>query len=193
MFSNCQRIMLLFLVVIFGGNTCYSMEKEGYFVSLVGIEWQENTKIFRQPDGPFALIVFNDVYPVAGIIYYDIMGQPIKGAWKIDSRFWQEEEWADNITSFLWSPNGKYLFITTNQAYGTGNLYKLDLLQKKAEIIYPNKALFDKVGFTNAGYNTYIDSFNYSSRTIKVRVEFYKLKNLTNEPDKVLEETVKVE
>ena len=192
MFSKRYRIMLLFGIFILGISS-YGVEKGEYFVSLVGREWKESTKIFPQPDGPFALIVFDDQFPVAGIIYYDIMGDPIRGAWKIDSRFWQEQEWADDINDFVWSPSGKYIYVATDITYGSGNLYRLDLLQKKYEKIFPTQQDINKIGFPESAHASYIESFDRNSQIMKIRLEIFKQGNTGAKPDKIIEKEMKLD
>jgi len=192
MFSKRYRIILLFEIFILAISS-YGVGKSEYFVSLLERDWKENTKIFTQPNGPFALIIFDDQFPVAGIIYYDIMGDPIRGAWKIDSRFWQEQEWADDINSFIWSPSGKYIYVATDITYGSGNLYRLDLLQKKYEKIFPTEQDIKKIGFTESGHASYIEYFDRTSQIMKVRLEIFKQGGSGSKPDKIIEKDVKVD
>lgn len=53
--------------------------------------------------------------------------------------YWDyKEDWSNNIKNFAWSPDGKYLYVSTIEIYGTGNLYLLDLYNKKYYEISPS-------------------------------------------------------
>ena len=97
--------------------------------------------IFKQPNGPFAVMLFNEFALGAniGIIYYKQMGQPTRGEWWISNRFWQSKPWSECITSFAWSTNGKHLYIGTSEVYGDGGSFKIDLLNKSHTRLYPKK------------------------------------------------------
>lgn len=95
--------------------------------------------IFKQPNGPFAAMLFNEFAQGIhiGIIYYQQMGDPVDGNWWISNRFWQEKPWNADITSFAWDESGKYLYIGTSEVYGDGGLFKLDLYKKTFVKLYP--------------------------------------------------------
>jgi hypothetical protein len=67
-----------------------------------------------------------------GVIYADHMTSPVDGAWSITDRFWQAAEWAGDVQSFAWSPDGEALFVSTGAIYGTSTLYQLDLRAREA-------------------------------------------------------------
>jgi hypothetical protein len=95
--------------------------------------------IFRQPNGPFAVMLFNEfaLGTHFGIIYYQQMGNPADEKWWISERFWQENPWNANITSLAWSHDGKYLYVGTSEVYGDGGLFKLYLFNKTYSRLYP--------------------------------------------------------
>ena len=97
--------------------------------------------IYKQPNGPFAIMLFNEFALSAniGIIYYQQMGQPAKGEWWISNRFWQSKPWSECITSFAWSPDGKQLYVGTSEVYGDGGSFEIDLLNKSHTRLYPKK------------------------------------------------------
>ncbi len=53
--------------------------------------------------------------------------------------FWIKFQQLPDITSYFISPNGKYMYIATSRIHGDGNLYELDLVEKKYKIIQENK------------------------------------------------------
>lgn len=99
--------------------------------------------LHRQPDGPFATLLFCEdaLGDYLAVVYLEPMGRPaavpFAAAWKIDDRVWQEGLWAADVTSFAWSPDGKRLYVTTSEVYGSGGLFELDLVSRKARQIAP--------------------------------------------------------
>jgi len=87
-------------------------------------------------DKQFAVYVFCEPDALGtsiGIIAtgYAAVVQPLdENKWSNTNRFWQEDVWASDIYSYEWSNDGKYLFVITDEVYGTGKKYKLDLLNK---------------------------------------------------------------
>ena len=43
---------------------------------------------------------------------------------------------ASDVTSFAWADNGSTLYVATSEVYGTGCVYRLDLMRRKAECNY---------------------------------------------------------
>ena len=104
-----------------------------------------------QPSGPFAVITFCEdaLGSHIGIIYYDSMTIPIDGDWKLSDRFWQEEDWANDVTTFVWGPNGKYLFVSTAAVYGSGSVFQLDLRSRRSRrLSFGGKLTIDHVLIT---------------------------------------------
>ena len=87
--------------------------------------------------------------------------------WKVNDRFWQESAWATDITSLAWSPDLKSLYVGTQEVYGTGALYKLDLVNRTFRTLIPKPEW--QLG-PRAGYSTKITSMD--QRTGNVSVEF---------------------
>ncbi len=98
--------------------------------------------IINQPNGPFALMLFNEfaLGSHIGIIYYQQMANPAAGKWWISERFWQEKPWSDCVTSFVWGHDGKYLYVGTSEVYGNGGSFKLNLLEKTYTRLYPKNS-----------------------------------------------------
>ena len=93
-----------------------------------------------QPTGPFvALITSEDALgSQLGVMYYRPLGAPAVGPWTLTDRFWQDPEWASDVTSICWSGDNR-LFVGTSGVYGDGGLFELDLLDKKARRLHPRK------------------------------------------------------
>jgi hypothetical protein len=94
-----------------------------------------------QPNGPFAVMLFCEdaLADHIGIIYYRTMGVPLEGKWSLTDRFWQQEDWGADVTAFAWDNTGKYLIVTTSSIYGSGSVYCLDLMNRKARRLFPQK------------------------------------------------------
>lgn len=57
--------------------------------------------------------------------------------WGIARRFWQTGPWVTDVTSFAWSPSGKYLYVATSPVYGDGGLFELDLIRQEWKRLIP--------------------------------------------------------
>jgi hypothetical protein len=99
-------------------------------------------ELFKQPGGRYAVMVFYEhaLGNYCGVIYYDNMGLPEDGNWRLEDRFWQDRTWASDVTGFCWSPSGRYLYISTAEVYGDGGLFRLDLLHRKSKLLFPTKS-----------------------------------------------------
>jgi hypothetical protein len=105
--------------------------------------------LYQQPNGgPFAVFVFCDdaagvnigvVNPsgAAGPGRIDLGPLKVWDKWQVNDRFWQQPAWATDITSFAWSPDLKSLYVGTSEVYGTGALYKLDLVNRTYQKLIP--------------------------------------------------------
>jgi hypothetical protein len=98
----------------------------------------ETAGFHDQPAGPFAaLITFEDAFgSQLGLIYRGTLGVPAFGAWTLTDRFWQESDWASDVTSICWSRDDR-LFVATSGVYGHGGLFALDLVARKARRLAP--------------------------------------------------------
>ena len=129
-------------------------------------------RIFRHPKSPFAVFLFpeNALGNHIGIIYYQNMTNPKYGAWSLDNRFWQVEEWASDVTSFAWADNGFTLYVGTSEVYGTGCVYHLDLLQRKAECIFPTANQVLKYRSSSKGFTTAILAVDEQKGVLNIRL-----------------------
>jgi hypothetical protein len=75
------------------------------------------------------------------VVYFEPLGAPAAGpfaeAWGMNNRVWQDALWGSDVTSFAWSPDQKRLYVTTSEVYGSGGLFELDLVSRKARQIAP--------------------------------------------------------
>lgn len=76
------------------------------------------------------------------VVYFEPLGAPAAApfakTWDMANRVWQESQWASDVTSFAWSPDGKRLYVATSEIYGSGGLFELDLVSRKARQIAPS-------------------------------------------------------
>lgn len=91
----------------------------------------------KQPGGPFALYIFcDDALATNVAVFLSDMHNPLRGPYLLTKRFWQNEEWSADVSDILWLSDGKHLLIATSPIYGTGEIYKLDLENRKYISIY---------------------------------------------------------
>ena len=119
--------------------------------------------LYPQPGGPFSVFVFCD--DAAGVNIGVVNTKPRGGSWDVDDRFWQERAWATDITSFAWSPDLRSLYVGTSEIYGSGNLYKLDLVNRKSEVLVPKP---DWKVDPKAGHSTEILAIDAKSGSVSV-------------------------
>jgi hypothetical protein len=130
-------------------------------------------RVFQHPTSPFAVLRFPEsaLGEHIGVIYYGNMAKPKDGAWSVDDRFWQDKAWSSAVTSFAWANNGLTLFVGTSEVYGTGCIYCLDLLRRKAKCIYPSAADVAKHESQADGFTTVILGIDEANRALKVRLQ----------------------
>src|SRR5260370_20917304 len=96
--------------------------------------------------------------------------------WDVTRRFWQETEWAADVTSFAWSPDLKSLYVGTMEIYGDGALYRLDLVTRTVTRLIPNATAPRSTG---KGYHS-AEITGINRQTGEVSVDF----SFTDESDK---------
>ena len=72
-----------------------------------------------------------------GLIHTGKMKSPRYGDWGLADRFWQDEEWANDVTAYAIAPSARALFVSTSEVYGAGGVFRLDLSSRKHERIFP--------------------------------------------------------
>lgn len=103
--------------------------------------------LYHQPNGPFTVMVFCEdaLGSYIAVICQDAgkcenfrRPNDDHGPWELDDRIWQAKPWAADVLSFAWSADGKSLYVSTSQIYGTGGLFQLDLERRTAHQILPS-------------------------------------------------------
>ena len=120
----------------------------------------------QPPGGPFSVFVFCDDGAAnnIGIVLTARGGGPGEivlpdprriWIWQPTQRFWQNDEWAADVSEFLWSPSLRYLYVATNPIYGTGHLYELDLVYRTFLDLCPdcNDATITKVSSSGDSFS----------------------------------------
>jgi len=93
-----------------------------------------------QKNGQFAIYAFcDDALGTNIAIFLEDLGAPLRGPYRLAKRFWQDDEWGSDVTSFSWLPNKKHLIISTSAIYGAGKVFKLNLETQEYEVIYNPK------------------------------------------------------
>lgn len=97
---------------------------------------KKGSHFFKQGEGKFTLMLSCEdaLGSFAAVLYTGVMGGPSDHGWKIDNRYWHQEQWSDSPTSFIWISNDK-LAIATSESSGKSAVYLLDLLNKKSMIL----------------------------------------------------------
>lgn len=135
----------------------------------------------QPPGGPFSVFLFCDDAQGMNIGVVNTSGaagpgkielpQPkIWDKWQVYDRFWQEHVWSADITSFAWSGDLKYLYVATSGIYGTGAVYKLDLVKRTHKVLFPEKAL---LGTIKSTYTSEITSVNPKTGKLTVVLSYY--------------------
>jgi len=152
--------IFLFLFILFGSG--FSQAKY--------LPLREGKLLGLQPNGNYAVMFFDEDAQgtYCAVIYYKPMGSSIETniAWDIRERVWQNQIWSSGITDIAWSPNGKYLYITTESIYGDGGCFCLDLNNKTYKRILPEI----DVKFNNTPFETRIERIDEKTGTLFVTV-----------------------
>jgi hypothetical protein len=86
-----------------------------------------NQGTHQQPEGVFAIYVFcDDALGTNVAVFMQHIGAPLFGDYKLGKRFWQDEEWSYDVTSFSWLKDNR-LLLATSSIYGSGKVFLLDL------------------------------------------------------------------
>jgi hypothetical protein len=170
-------VIIVFLLVLLCVSSSADINKEQYLVNLS----DNSPQLFVQPNGPFEVMFFNHYAQgnYIGVIYYKLdFNGTVDAPWKFSKCFWQEESWCSDVTNFAWSVDGKYLYVSTSEVYGSGRLWELDLYNKKSRPIFPNEDEIKSLkSWKGRDYSrTYIIDIDISKNTIKVIAETDKEK-----------------
>ena len=99
------------------------------------------------------------------------------------ARFWQEEPFSDDVTSFAWSKDGLRLYVGTSFINGDGGFFELDLLNQKVKRLFPKEGKDKKRRNDHGSYIT-----KYDPKTGKL--EFAVLEYKASGPRKVFSKTI---
>lgn len=139
--------------------------------------------LHAQPgDGPFSVFVFCD--DAGGVNIGVILTQPGAGPgklelkdtktwdkWSCNDRFWQDSDWATDVTSFAWSPSYRYLYVATSAIYGEGGIFKLDLQNRTSSRLAPSDfgERYHSIGIDDVFSSTII-SFDIQSNKMEIEL-----------------------
>ena len=54
-----------------------------------------------------------------------------QGKWKIDSRYWFDKTWGNDVISYYYEPKSKMLYISTSGIYGSAGVYILNIHEQE--------------------------------------------------------------
>jgi hypothetical protein len=120
--------------------------------------------------GKFAVMLFCDDAEGSqlGIICY----QPgcEETPWSLSDRFWQDAAWATDVTAFAWDKNGKCLYVSTSEVYGTGEVFALNLPERRYVKVLPplNGRLVE-----NGRYATTLKAMDTTRNVLTYDVEYF--------------------
>lgn len=132
-------LLLLFLWI-----PVHSMAAKKSKTSVIHACWPKVCKpgAVSGPNGEFAVWIFCDdaqatQIGVVATMYRDLEIHHSPNTWAYTKRFWQENEWARDVTSFAWDSQGRYLYVATSNIYGRVGVYQLDLWKRSYLKFYP--------------------------------------------------------
>ena len=129
--------------------------------------------LHSQPyNGPFSVFIFCD--DAGGTNIGIIHSQPGARHWQLHDRFWQEKEWASDITSFLWAFSSAYAYVATQAIYGNGGIFKLNLESRTYEEIILSG--LGKIKRSEFEHSTEIESYDIDKRIMRVVMHLYNHK-----------------
>jgi hypothetical protein len=128
--------------------------------------------LYYQPgDAAFAAMLFCDdaLGSNLGVVCYsgNLCSRP---PWAVTDRFWQHESWAADVNAFAWDPNGRCLYVSTNAIYGEGDIFALDLWDRRVKRLPLGIEDREETGFSHVGRLSRIDD---TGRTLEYEVEYY--------------------
>jgi hypothetical protein len=170
-----MKKIIALLVIFFCG---FTHANDG-IIDLESINCPHGLK--QQPNGgPFSLFIFCDDALGTNIGLINTSRSSGPGAidlgpsntmkhWFVTDRFWQADDWSGDVNSYYWSKDLKYLYVATSYIYGTGNLYKLDLLEKTATILVPDNSIKLQPKYAHETRILSVDN----DGTLTVKLSFY--------------------
>jgi hypothetical protein len=169
-----RQFTAMFILCLLAPGWCFAAEQAcDVVVSKQVVDLNSaHGRVFRHPASAFAVLLFPEdaLANHIGVMYYERMLNPKDGAWSLDNHFWEVEEWASDVNSFAWADDGVTLYVGTSEVYGTGCAYRLNLLQRKAERIFPSAAQVSKYRSASKGFSTEILAVDEQKRLLRVRL-----------------------
>lgn len=134
-----------------------------------------------QPQQIFSAFVFCDsaLGTNIGVILKDLNGPFDSKKWWPTNRFWQDNDWASDVTSFAWDPSSHFLVVATSAVYGTGAVYRLDLAKRTYEPVFRiddlDQALVEKesLALRAETHDAIVESVDVAKRTIKLAIRLW--------------------
>jgi hypothetical protein len=124
-----------------------------------------------QPEGgKFAVMLFCD--DAAGSHLGIVCNRPgcDETPWSLADRFWQDETWASDVTAFAWDKNGKCLYVSTSEVYGTGDVFALNLPERRyVKVSLP----LDGKLLANGRYDTTLKVMDTAANILTYEVEYF--------------------
>ena len=141
------RVEWAIVAVLMAAGHAHKCLADEYFVKASGKDCVPGLH-HKPAGGPFSVFVFCDDAAGSNIGVINTEGAAGPGKielpppktwdkWSPGDRFWQQPQWASDVTSFAWSPDLKSLYVGTSYVYGSGELYKLDLVKRTFSKITP--------------------------------------------------------
>src|SRR4029079_14165105 len=90
--------------------------------------------------------------------------------WSLAERFWQDQAWASDVTAFAWDKNGKCLYVSTGEVYGTGDVFALNLSQRRYIKVSP---MFDGKLLENGRYETTLKAMDTAANILTYDIEYF--------------------
>ncbi len=89
--------------------------------------------------------------------------------WDLVRRFWQEDRWSRDATSFAWSSDGTKLFVGRGGVYNEGGVVQLDLKNRDFKVLWSDGPVTD--GVAKGGSSTIIRKIDSKAKKLEVGVE----------------------
>ncbi|MEW7009603.1 hypothetical protein [Lentilitoribacter sp. EG35] len=128
----CLYLLIAFIVLV--GNTAHASDQ-----NIIDMSDAFNCPQGRhmQPNGPFAVDIYCDDALGTNIAVMLVkMSAPFQGEYSLTNRVWQGDNWAASASSIIWSDDPNEVYVSTDSVYGTGSIYKLQLLEQTSELIW---------------------------------------------------------
>lgn len=124
-----------------------------------------------QPENLFGLYVFCDDARGTNIsVFLNRLGAPLAGSYELNKRFWQDELWGLDVTSFAWLKENR-LLVATSGIYGTGSVYLLDLIKQEYKVLLSDVGAIielEQIEAEAIKVKVYIDPEEYEFQWIKM-------------------------